>query len=90
MTDYDQIHAYRYLNALHKEIMCNADDTPIVEWWYHKHPFGHLQNRQCRQWGPIRDFATKHIACFDTSGQYELGRPSFDQCDGGDNGIIIH
>lgn len=89
MTYEEQGHAYHCIDTLREEIMCNADDTPVATFKNHKHPFGYQQYRMCREWAPLRDWASQYSICYASSTQRLPGQGAFDRCDGGHDNIII-
>ncbi|KAI1195974.1 hypothetical protein F5X97DRAFT_345090 [Nemania serpens] len=57
-------HINHCLDALRRQIICDADDTPRVTDRRLEVVSGLLQHRQCRRWADLEDFAKRHTACY--------------------------
>ncbi|KAI1826340.1 hypothetical protein F4861DRAFT_102869 [Xylaria intraflava] len=57
-------HISHCLDALRRQILCDADDTPRVTDRRMEVVSGVLQHRRCRNWGELDDFARRHTACY--------------------------
>jgi len=69
-----------------KSVVCNADNTPLYT--FGDFTAGDGQLHQCRDWNELREYATKHTACYrDTVEEVPLG-DHFGFCDTGDDGVI--
>jgi len=55
-------HLYHCIDAIRQDILCYADDTP--RYLDHKHVTGIGQERQCRSWGQLEDWAKQYPGCF--------------------------
>ena len=64
--EYDWEHVLHCMDALLKDVWCNADDLP----WYHLPPqparknYAEYQTRQCKDWSKVLEFTRVHNACF--------------------------
>ncbi|KAI1748256.1 hypothetical protein F4782DRAFT_517897 [Xylaria castorea] len=57
-------HINHCLDALRRQIICDADDTPRVTDRRLEVVSGLLQHRQCRRWADLENFAKHHTACY--------------------------
>ena len=57
-------HISHCLDALRRQILCDADDTPRAVQRELDGVSGVRQNRQCRDWGELERWAKKHTACY--------------------------
>ena len=57
-------HVYHCLDALRREIICNADDTPRASTTKFSPNTGVDQFRQCRSWQKLESWAAQHTACY--------------------------
>ena len=59
-------HIIHCLEALRRDVVCNADDTPrhTSSDPAHAGQTGFGQPRQCRNWDTLNDWAKQHYACF--------------------------
>ncbi|KAI4121383.1 MAG: hypothetical protein LQ338_006386, partial [Usnochroma carphineum] len=57
-------HISHCLDALRRQILCDADDTPRATYASHNGVSGLEQNRQCRNWGALESWAKEHTACY--------------------------
>ena len=62
--------------------MCEANDS-LLKTTLHRDA-GQGQIRVCRDWDALRDWATKHRACYHDDWPAQWGR-----CDGGDDGLPV-
>ena len=77
-------HDLHCFDTLRQHIMCNADDTLLYTTGHRD--AGHHQPRQCRNWDALREWATRHTACYHDFEAKE-GETRWSQCDGGDDGL---
>ena len=69
-------------------IQCNADNTPLYT--FGDNTAGDKQIHMCRDWNALRDFASKHAACYrDSTGPIALGE-HFGFCDDGNDGLVVN
>ena len=66
-------------------IQCNADNTPLYV--FGDNTAGDGQLHKCRDWNALRDFATKHSACYRDSVKPILLGEHFGHCDNGNDGV---
>ncbi|KAF2963530.1 hypothetical protein GQX73_g10050 [Xylaria multiplex] len=57
-------HVSHCLDALRRQIICDADDTPRATDRRVEVVSGLHQHRQCRSWEQLEDFAKRHTACY--------------------------
>ncbi|GAW17258.1 hypothetical protein ANO14919_067130 [Xylariales sp. No.14919] len=57
-------HVSHCLDALRRQIICDADDTPRATDRRVEVVSGLLQHRQCRSWDQLEAFAKQHTACY--------------------------
>lgn len=68
-----------------QSIQCNADSTPLYT--FGDNTAGNKQIHMCRDWNALRDFASKHTACYkDSVHPIPLG-DHFGFCDNGTDRI---
>ncbi|KAI1079500.1 hypothetical protein F5B20DRAFT_166791 [Whalleya microplaca] len=60
----DWHHISHCMDALRRQIMCDADDTPRATEHRKEVVSGLLQHRKCRSWEELETFAKKHTACY--------------------------
>ncbi|KAI1384572.1 uncharacterized protein F4822DRAFT_415607 [Hypoxylon trugodes] len=60
----DQHHINHCLDALRRQIICDADDTPRATEHRKEVVSGLLQHRKCRSWEELEAFAKRHTACY--------------------------
>ncbi|KAF2763636.1 hypothetical protein EJ03DRAFT_379256 [Teratosphaeria nubilosa] len=65
-------HIIHCLDALRRDVICNADDTPRYTTDNPSPETGHGQHRRCRNWDALNDWAKQHCACYRYSHE-ELG-----------------
>lgn len=59
------MHVDHCLIAFREDILCNADDSPRYTGGHFKHPgSGNGQERPCRDWRKLDEWAMKHSACY--------------------------
>lgn len=81
-------HVLHCYDALRQHIMCNADNTPL-----HGHGNGMAgdgQIHQCKDWSALRDYATRHTACFRDGKPGMTFEDHFGVCDDGTDGLEHH
>ncbi|EKG09863.1 hypothetical protein MPH_13070 [Macrophomina phaseolina MS6] len=88
-------HSGHCFDALRQFIVCKADNTPLFT--FGRNTAGDKQYRQCRDWNALRDYATKHTACYrdfpkdltkEERERFPLG-DHFGYCDDGDDGVVV-
>ncbi|KAI0546954.1 hypothetical protein F4679DRAFT_555920 [Xylaria curta] len=57
-------HISHCFDALRRQILCDADDTPRATEHRAEVLSGLLQHRQCRNWEDLEKFAGQHTACY--------------------------
>lgn len=57
-------HINHCMDALRRQIMCDADDTPRATERRAEVYSGLLQHRKCRNWTELESFAKQHTACY--------------------------
>ncbi|KAJ8128840.1 hypothetical protein O1611_g4793 [Lasiodiplodia mahajangana] len=57
-------HISHCLDALRRQIICDADDTPRATDRRVEVVSGLRQHRRCRSWEQLEDFAKRHTACY--------------------------
>lgn len=57
-------HISHCLDALRRQILCDADDTPRATDRRTEVVSGLLQHRKCRRWEDLEEFANQHTACY--------------------------
>ena len=57
-------HIVHCLDALRRDVICNADDIPRYTTPDPSPETGRGQLRQCRNWDKLNDWAKKHTACY--------------------------
>ncbi|KAI0165180.1 hypothetical protein GGR52DRAFT_557825 [Hypoxylon sp. FL1284] len=57
-------HISHCLDALRRQILCDADDTPRATDRRVEVVSGLHQHRMCRSWDQLEDFARRHTACY--------------------------
>ncbi|KAI0469383.1 hypothetical protein F4859DRAFT_487986 [Xylaria cf. heliscus] len=57
-------HVSHCLDALRRQIICDADDTPRATDRRVEVVSGLYQHRRCRSWEQLEEFAKKHTACY--------------------------
>ncbi|CCD52292.1 hypothetical protein BofuT4_P080870.1 [Botrytis cinerea T4] len=57
-------HIIHCLDALRRDVICNADDIPRFTTPDPVPETGHGQLRQCRNWDKLNDWAKEHNACY--------------------------
>ncbi|KAL7622118.1 hypothetical protein AAE478_007620 [Parahypoxylon ruwenzoriense] len=57
-------HISHCLDALRRQIICDADDTPRATDRRPEVVSGLWQHRKCRSWEELEDFAKQHTACY--------------------------
>ncbi|KAI2613459.1 uncharacterized protein GGS25DRAFT_467243 [Hypoxylon fragiforme] len=57
-------HISHCLDALRRQILCDADDTPRATDRRAEVVSGLLQHRKCRRWEDLEDFARRHTGCY--------------------------
>ncbi|KAI1327327.1 hypothetical protein F5Y16DRAFT_198762 [Xylariaceae sp. FL0255] len=60
----DWRHVSHCLDALRRQVICDADDTPRKTERRPEVVSGILQHRMCRRWEDLEDFAKQHTACY--------------------------
>ncbi|KAB8259680.1 hypothetical protein BDV32DRAFT_56085 [Aspergillus pseudonomiae] len=79
-------HINHCFDALRQYVVCNADSTPLYT--FGDFTAGDSQVHQCKPWAQLREYATKHTACYrDSVEKIPLG-DHFGFCDDGDDGVI--
>jgi Mycotoxin biosynthesis protein UstYa len=67
-------HVIHCLDALRRDVICNADDIPRYTTSDPIPETGHGQLRQCRSWDKLNDWAKRYNACYrythEASGNY--------------------
>ena len=78
-------HANHCFDSIRQYVMCTAGDTLLYSWG--RNVTGDGQERQCRDWGKLRDWAKEHTACYrDTEKPVSL-REHWGHCHEGTDGI---
>lgn len=67
-------------------MQCNADSTPLYT--FGDGTAGDGQRHRCRDWTQLRDFATKHSACYKDSVERIILQDHFGHCDDGNDGLV--
>lgn len=57
-------HLYHCLDALRRQIICDADDTPRASTREFSPNTGVGQHRKCRSWDRLEEWAREYSACF--------------------------
>lgn len=57
-------HIDHCMDALRRQILCDADDTPRATDRRAEVVSGLLQHRKCRSWSELEDFARRNTACY--------------------------
>ncbi|KAL4794452.1 hypothetical protein BDV19DRAFT_365048 [Aspergillus venezuelensis] len=57
-------HISHCIDALRRQILCDADDTPRATERRKEVVTGIGQYRQCRDWGALEEWAKRHTACY--------------------------
>lgn len=57
-------HISHCLDALRRQVLCDADDTPRATQSDQDAKSGVGQYRQCRDWSKLQDWARQHTACY--------------------------
>ncbi|KAI1801823.1 hypothetical protein F4811DRAFT_532470 [Daldinia bambusicola] len=57
-------HVDHCLDALRRQVLCDADDTPRATDRRREVVSGLLQHRKCRSWKQLEDWARQHTACY--------------------------
>lgn len=83
MQQQDHMSAYQVNKT--KAVQCNADSTPLYT--FGDFTVGDGQLHKCRDWNQLRDFATKHTACYKDSVDPVLLKEHFGFCDDGKDGL---
>jgi len=52
------------MDALRRQVICDADDTPRATERRAEVVSGLLQHRKCRSWEALEEFAKQHTACY--------------------------
>ncbi|CAJ2512979.1 Uu.00g010980.m01.CDS01 [Anthostomella pinea] len=85
-------HVSHCLDALRRQIICDADDTPRATDRRAEVVSGLLQHRRCRSWDQLEEFATQNTACYkrpdnpDAEGTSKLSR--FKHCPPGSGYVV--
>ena len=67
-------------------MQCSADNTPLYS--FGDNTAGDGQMHRCRDWDQLRNFATRHTACYrDSIADIPLGN-HFGFCDDGRDGLL--
>ncbi|KAI0907488.1 hypothetical protein F4823DRAFT_602887 [Ustulina deusta] len=69
-------HISHCLDALRRQIICDADDTPRATDRRVEVVSGLHQHRQCRSWEQLEDFARRHTACYKRPENPDEGKSS--------------
>ncbi|KAI1089106.1 hypothetical protein F5B19DRAFT_468783 [Rostrohypoxylon terebratum] len=73
-------HVDHCLDALRRQILCDADDTPRATDRRPEVLSGLNQHRMCRSWEQLEDWAKKHTACYKRPEDPERdGKPKLDR-----------
>ncbi len=75
----------RHRTETQKAVQCGADSTPLYT--FGDFTVGDGQLHKCRNWDQLRDFATKHTACYKDSVDPVLLKEHFGFCDDGRDGL---
>ncbi|KAH7094516.1 hypothetical protein FB567DRAFT_600114 [Paraphoma chrysanthemicola] len=78
-------HILHCFDALRQHIMCHADNTPL--YGHGDGMAGDGQLHQCKDWGALRDFATRNTACFRDGEPGMTFEDRFGVCDDGTDGL---
>lgn len=57
-------HIIHCLDALRRDVLCNADDTPRLTSNNSIPETGHGQSRTCRSWDKLNDWAKQYNSCY--------------------------
>ncbi|KAL5343832.1 hypothetical protein BJX70DRAFT_351870 [Aspergillus crustosus] len=79
-------HMNHCFDALRQYVICNADTTPLYT--FGDFTAGDGQTHQCRDWSQLRDYATRHTACYRDSVEHIPLGEHFGFCDDGDDGVL--
>ncbi|KAI1124349.1 hypothetical protein F5Y10DRAFT_249615 [Nemania abortiva] len=72
-------HISHCFDALRRQILCDADDTPRATDHRAEVVSGLLQHRRCRNWQQLEDFAKQHTACYKRPDNPNDGHPILDR-----------
>ncbi|PWY87088.1 hypothetical protein BO94DRAFT_466059 [Aspergillus sclerotioniger CBS 115572] len=78
-------HMKHCFDALRQYIICNADSTPLYS--FGDFTAGDGQVHECKDWGQLRDYATRHTACYRDSDEPIPLWEHFGFCDDGNDGV---
>lgn len=85
-------HISHCLDALRRQILCDADDTPRATDRRVEVVSGLWQHRKCRSWGELEEFAKQHTGCYKRPENPEGGLPSkldrFKHCPPGSGYVV--
>lgn len=60
----DLRHVKHCFDALRQDILCDADDTPRYTGFQPSHSTGLMQDRKCRDWGQLEEWAKANTGCW--------------------------
>ena len=66
--------------------MCNANNMHLYT--FGDNTAGDGQLHRCRSWDALRDYATRHSACYKDTDHEVLLKDHFGHCDGGIDGLL--
>ncbi|KAK7752076.1 hypothetical protein SLS62_006042 [Diatrype stigma] len=85
-------HISHCLDALRRQVLCDADDTPRATDRRAEVVSGLLQHRRCRRWEDLEDFARRHTGCYKRPENPESGSTSiierFKHCPPGSEYVV--
>ncbi|QKX64216.1 uncharacterized protein TRUGW13939_11389 [Talaromyces rugulosus] len=79
-------HSGHFFDYLRQSIQCNADNTPLYS--FGDYTAGDGQIRKCKYWNALRQWATKHTACYKDSVEDIPLKGHFGFCDDGKDNLI--
>ncbi|KAF7853642.1 hypothetical protein EAF04_010633 [Stromatinia cepivora] len=71
-------HSNHCFDSFPQDIQCAAGDTLLYSWGLNTSGDG--QERQCRDWNVLRDWATEHNACYEDGEELRLLLDHFGHC----------
>ena len=71
-------HLIHCLEILRQEVVCNADETPLLTGTAAQGLPGLGQARMCRDWSKLQDWLRQYNACYDHTGNDIPGYPEIE------------
>jgi len=81
-------HSTHCFDSFRQYVQCTAGDTLLYSWG--KNTTGDGQQRQCRDWQALSDWATEHTACYRDGEKPIPLLEHFGHCDDGTDGLTIN